>query len=61
MNYEQEGQKQYDKSKIKNLCTICKCDMGYGNPRQYCGKTFCPMMFEEDFKKDDEKKDTKKK
>ena len=24
-----------------NLCVVCKVDMGFGNPRQLCGKTFC--------------------
>jgi hypothetical protein len=26
---------------IKNLCVECGVDMGYCNPRQYCGKTYC--------------------
>ena len=26
---------------IKNLCVECEVDMGYCNPRQYCGKTYC--------------------
>ena len=26
---------------MKNLCTICKIDMGECNPRQLCGKTRC--------------------
>ena len=25
----------------KNRCLICKVDMGYCNPRQYCRKTYC--------------------
>ena len=25
----------------KNLCEICKIDMGDCNPRQLCGKTYC--------------------
>jgi hypothetical protein len=28
-------------SEIKNLCQICKIDMGYQNPRQLCGKYCC--------------------
>ena len=24
-----------------NLCVECGVDMGYCNPRQYCGKTYC--------------------
>ena len=26
---------------IKNRCTECNVDMGYSNPRQLCGKTYC--------------------
>ena len=26
---------------MKNLCVECGIDMGYCNPRQYCGKTYC--------------------
>lgn len=25
----------------KNRCLICNIDMGYGNPRQLCGKIRC--------------------
>jgi len=25
----------------KNLCGVCRVDMGYDNPRQLCCKTFC--------------------
>ena len=25
----------------KNLCVECGIDIGYQNPRQYCGKTHC--------------------
>ncbi len=32
----------YDKLyEMKNLCVECGIDMGYCNPRQYCGKTYC--------------------
>ena len=24
-----------------NKCVECGIDMGYQNPRQYCGKTYC--------------------
>lgn len=34
-------QQEYDESDMKNLCVECGVDMGYMNPRQYCGKTFC--------------------
>ncbi len=34
-------QKEYEESEMKNLCVECGVDMGYMNPRQYCGKTFC--------------------
>lgn len=34
-------QKEYEESSMKNLCVECGVDMGYMNPRQYCGKTFC--------------------
>jgi hypothetical protein len=33
--------KEYENSEIKNLCIECGVDMGYCNPRQYCGKTYC--------------------
>lgn len=36
-----EFQKEYEDSNLKNLCVECGIDMGYMNPRQYCGKTFC--------------------
>ena len=26
---------------MKNLCLVCKQDMGDHNPRQLCGKTYC--------------------
>ena len=26
---------------LRNLCVICKEDMGYNNPRQLCGKIYC--------------------
>ena len=25
-----------------NRCTVCQIDMGKCNPRQLCGKTYCP-------------------
>lgn len=25
-----------------NVCIICNCDLGPHNPRQLCGKTYCP-------------------
>lgn len=31
-------------SMMKNLCTKCGVDMGIGNPRQLCGKTYCRYM-----------------
>jgi hypothetical protein len=31
----------YNMYEIKNLCVECGVDMGYCNPRQYCGKTYC--------------------
>jgi hypothetical protein len=34
-------QAEYIESEMKNLCIECGVDMGYMNPRQYCGKTFC--------------------
>ena len=30
-----------DEEIIKNLCIICKVDMGANNPRQLCRKTYC--------------------
>lgn len=36
-----ELQKEYENSYLKNLCIVCGIDLGYMNPRQYCGKTFC--------------------
>ena len=36
-----ELQKEYENSYFKNLCIECQIDLGYMNPRQYCGKTFC--------------------
>ena len=32
---------------LKNLCMICKTDMGPQNPRQLCGKTYC--LFEDEY------------
>jgi len=34
-------QKEYENSSYKNLCIECGTDLGYMNPRQLCGKTFC--------------------
>ena len=31
----------YTNQEYKNLCVECGVDMGYCNPRQYCGKTYC--------------------
>ena len=46
-NYKSEDEK-FETNKIensiydiKNLCVECGIDMGYCNPRQYCGKTYC--------------------
>jgi hypothetical protein len=39
--YYQEQQDKYEASEIKNTCIECGIDMGYMNPRQYCGKTYC--------------------
>jgi len=36
-----EMQKEYEGSELKNLCVECGLDLGYMNPRQYCGKTYC--------------------
>lgn len=30
----------------QNKCIVCGIDMGEDNPRQYCGKTYCPEMSE---------------
>lgn len=30
---------------VPNLCVYCGIDLGSGNPRQYCRKTYCPKMF----------------
>lgn len=30
----------------RNKCIVCGIDMGDDNPRQYCGKTFCPDMWD---------------
>lgn len=43
-------QKEYEESVIKNLCIECGIDMGYMNPRQYCGKTFCYNSIIDDIK-----------
>lgn len=29
---------------MSNLCVVCKEDLGESNPRQLCGKTWCPQM-----------------
>ena len=39
-----ELQKEYEESDMKNLCVECGIDMGYMNPRQYCGKTYCSNL-----------------
>lgn len=28
----------------KNLCMICLADLGFENPRQLCGKTYCEFQ-----------------
>jgi len=33
--------KKDDNIEYKNLCVICKIDLGPHNPRQLCGKTYC--------------------
>ena len=42
-----ELQKEYEESYFKNLCVQCGIDLGYMNPRQYCGKTYCYNINEE--------------
>jgi hypothetical protein len=32
---------RYSYQNPKNLCGVCRVDMGYNNPRQLCCKTFC--------------------
>lgn len=41
--YNKQENKEENKEDyyIKNLCIECGIDMGYCNPRQYCGKTRC--------------------
>jgi len=46
-------QREYEDSNLKNLCVECGIDLGYMNPRQYCGKTYC---FNSDVKTNEEKK-----
>ena len=43
---QKELVKEYEESEIKNLCIECGVDMGYCNPRQYCGKTYCMNKLE---------------
>ena len=31
----------------ENRCIVCGIDMGEENPRQLCGKTYCPEMYDE--------------
>ena len=38
---DSSSQLQNDSEEVKNLCTICKVDMGPNNPRQLCRKTYC--------------------
>lgn len=40
-------EKEYEKTKFKNLCIECGIDLGYMNPRQLCGKIFCYNNIEE--------------
>lgn len=41
-----ETEDKKDKSNdYRNLCVICKMELGPHNPRQLCGKTYC--YFEE--------------
>jgi hypothetical protein len=51
---QEERIKEYEKSEIKNLCIGCGIDMGYCNPRQYCGKTYCMYKFDDSDDSDDE-------
>lgn len=44
---QEELVKEYEESEIKNLCIECGVDMGYCNPRQYCGKTYCMNQTEQ--------------
>jgi hypothetical protein len=39
--------KKYITSSYKNRCVVCNIDIGVDNPRQYCGKYFCPKMLED--------------
>ena len=39
--YLQKEMEEYEKGTQKNLCVECKQDMGFCNPRQLCGKTYC--------------------
>jgi hypothetical protein len=40
-NKNENTYNQEDLYSMKNLCVECGIDMGYCNPRQYCGKTYC--------------------
>ena len=39
--YLKKEMQDYEKNPDKNLCIECKVDMGFCNPRQLCGKTYC--------------------
>ena len=34
--------KTKEKKCYANFCVICGVNLGYENPRQLCGKTYCP-------------------
>ena len=39
--YVKEYNKLPKNDPLRNLCIVCKEDMGYNNPRQLCGKIYC--------------------
>ena len=51
-----EFQYEDECDEVPNLCISCGVDLGPGNPRQYCRKTWCPKEVDSD----DEVPDIKK-
>ena len=46
----------YEEGQPRNLCCVCKEDLGPQNPRQLCRKSYCPEQFLEldlDLEKDE--------